>query len=130
MERSTNRLIPGQWFAHAAPRDEEVQDDPHDTDGPHSSIPDIKLLNELYTAAGEAKQHMPSLKYLELKLDLDLGEHTFIYNFDKAQQRYILALESSVGFDISSEVAGAWGFDREAVNSFKEGDVNVIEVLL
>lgn len=121
---------PGHWFAHIPPRDEDEQDDPDDSDGPHRSVPNAKLLNELYAAAGKSKQHMPSLKSLELKLNLDLGEHRFIYYFDRVQQRYTIVVESSVIFEFSDEALDAWGFDKEAVNSFKEGDVNIIEVLL
>lgn len=131
--RSTNRFELGQWFAHVAPSDQEVQEDPNDTDDDHArSIPDAKLLNELYAAAGHARQHMPNLKFLDLTLKLHCGWHALSYGFDKSQKRHTLILESDVDFAFSSEVARAWRFDKESVclSMGGYGNTFITEVLL
>ena len=93
-----------------------MQDDPFYYDDIIYSIPQPKLLNELYAAAGKAKQHMPSLKYMELTLDI--GEHSFLYYFDRVRKRNMIALESTVAFEFSNEVAEAWGFRLDEVHLF------------
>lgn len=95
-----------------------MQDDPYYYDDIIYSIPQPKLLNELYAAAGKAKQHMPSLKSMELTLNIDLGEHSFLYYFDGMRKRNMIALESTVAFEFSNEVAEAWEFSLDAVDLF------------
>lgn len=83
-------------------------------------MPNPKLLNELYAAAGKAKQHMPSLKSMHLTPDVDIIKHKFIYYFDQERKRNMIALESGMPFGFSEEVAEAWGFSLHAVNSFTQ----------
>lgn len=56
---------------------------------------------------------------MELTLKVDRGGHKFIYYFDQERKRNIVALESTILFEFSEEVAKAWGFSLDAVNSFK-----------
>ncbi|OBT86810.1 hypothetical protein VE02_03916 [Pseudogymnoascus sp. 03VT05] len=129
----------GQWFANPASPEVVAYIDPDDDDGDYSDydMPNLKLLNEFYAAAGKAKQHMPSLKYMNLTLNVDLGGHKFTYYFDQERKRNMLSLDSSIPFGFSEEVAEAWGFSLDAVNSFKErnttfdeGNVTVNEVVV
>lgn len=97
----------GEWFANVACPGEVTEDDP-DNYGPDIySIPNPILLNKLYAAAGKAKQHMPSLKSLELKLNINLGEHKFMHGFNYQQKRITIALESTTPFEFSTAVAEA-----------------------
>lgn len=74
---------------------------------------------------------------MHLTLNVDLGKHEFIYYFDQGRKRNMLALESSMPFGFSEEVAEAWGLSLDAVNSytwgnitFNEGCVTVNEVIV
>ncbi|OBT71449.1 hypothetical protein VF21_10596 [Pseudogymnoascus sp. 05NY08] len=114
----------GQWFANRTSPEVVAYVDPDDDYGysTYYSMPDPKLLNELYAAAGKAKQHMPSLKSMHLTLNVDIGKHKFTYYFDQERKRNMIALESSIPFGFSEEVAEAWGFSLDEVNSFKDGN--------
>ncbi|OBT49286.1 hypothetical protein VE00_00278 [Pseudogymnoascus sp. WSF 3629] len=119
----------GQWFANRAPPEVVAYVDPDDDDGycTYYAMPNPKLLNELYAAAGKAKQHTPSLKSMHLTLDVDIGKHKFIYYFNQERKRNMITLESGIPFEFSEEVAEAWGFSLDAVNSIKEGNMTFYE---
>lgn len=54
----------------------------------------------------------------------------FMYYFERQQNRKIVALETTVPFDFSDEVAEAWGFSLDAVDVLDQGDETVYEVYL
>lgn len=63
---------------------------------------------------------MPALNSLDLNLDIDLGNHNFMYGFDYRVKRVGVFLDSSVPFEFSSEVAEAWGFGLGDVRVWEE----------
>ncbi|OBT64547.1 hypothetical protein VE03_05284, partial [Pseudogymnoascus sp. 23342-1-I1] len=95
----------GQHFATIPPPDPSTQDDPDDYDPFNHShrvyytLPNAPPLNELYAAAGRARQHMPVLKSLKLTLGIDKGTHEFVYGYDYQVKRTGVFLESSVAFE-------------------------------
>lgn len=93
-------------------------------------MPNPNPLNGLYAAAGKAKKHMPSLKSMELILKVDFGRHRFIYYFDQGRKRNMIALESSMPFGFSKEVAEAWGFSLPEGETPKEEDMFITEVIV
>jgi hypothetical protein len=64
---------------------------------------------------------------MHLTLDVDIGKHKFIYYFNQERKRNMITLESGIPFEFSEEVAEAWGFSLDAVNSFKEGNMTFYE---
>lgn len=127
----------GQWFANIGSHEEIDEEDfePFGYDSDYDkhtffSIPEPKLLNEFYVAAGKARQHMPSLKRMKLNLCTDCGLHQFLYGFDSERNSITIAVWSRVAFGFTNEVAEAWGFSLDKVNSFMRGDINVTEVIV
>lgn len=127
----------GQWFANIGPPEEVDEEDfePFGYDPNYDelifySIPEPKLLNEFYVAAGKARQHMPSLKRMRLSLSISRAQHRFLYGFDRERNSITIAIWSRIAFEFTNEVAEAWGFSLDKVNSFVRDGTNITEVIV
>jgi hypothetical protein len=78
---------------------------------------------------------MPILKSLDLTLDVQFNRnfhsHKFTYYFEKERNRSSIAVHSSTAFrfKFSDGVAEAWGFSKDAVESYKEDYTTVTKVI-
>lgn len=67
---------------------------------------------------------------MKLKLSIDRSPHKFSYGFDSERNSITIAIKSRIAFDFSKEVAEAWGFSLDKVNSYMSYPINITEVVV